>query len=77
MLFGWTLSFLESRTGSDERSMCSKQTASAHGALFVLNVCLKRKSEASVHSLVQIPEVGDEEKDISILHYGAVDAHNR
>ena len=26
---------------------------------------------------VQIPEVGNEEKDISILHYGAVDANNR
>ena len=26
---------------------------------------------------LQIPEVGDEEKDIPILHYGAVDADNR
>ena len=35
------------------------------------------KSRAVILDGVQIPEVGDEEKDIQILHYGAVDANNR
>ncbi len=35
------------------------------------------RGRAKIPYLLQIPEVGDEEKDIPILHYGAVDADNR
>lgn len=44
-----------------------------HGHL----ICARNENTAVILDGVQIPEVGDEEKDIQILHYGAVDANNR